>query len=130
MKIRIALVAAALLLTLTGCSGAPANAGDERTAPAATESAAPLVAETTEPEAANPHAAYLDGVRALLPEKTQIPDATDEQLIAAGMAACERLAAGEASDLISVIEGETPNGLGSYNDSGMIVSAARTHLCG
>lgn len=130
MKTRIALVAAALLLTLTGCSAAPANAGGERTAPTVTESAAPLVAETTEPVAESPHAAYLDGVRALLPEDTQIPNATDEQLVAAGEAACERLAAGEPSDAISVIDGETPNGIGYFNDSGMIVSAARTHLCG
>ncbi|QLD10885.1 DUF732 domain-containing protein [Microbacterium oleivorans] len=73
--------------------------------------------------------AFLAAVRENLPENTQIPDATDEQLLAAGADACEQIAEGTPGDQISVIENEQLGVLGTYDDSGAIVSAARTNLC-
>ncbi len=125
----LALLAA---LTLTGCAEAASNAAENRSSTPTTETAAPLVAETAEaeePTVTDVEATFLDAVRATLPAETQIPDATDEQLLAAGVQACERLAAGESSDAMSLIEGETPNGLGYFTDSGMIITAARQTIC-
>lgn len=125
--------AAVLLLALTGCAGGVETPSADRTAPAATspkETAAPLVAET--PAAApseDVDAAFVAAVRASLPPTTQIPNATDQQLIDAGHQACERLAAGEASDQMSVIEGEVAGEGGYYWDSAAIINAARTSLC-
>lgn len=116
-------VAAVLLFVLTGCSAA---AGD---APA--ESAAPLVAESPAASAAGvDEAAFLEDVRENLPANTQIPDATDEQLLAAGADACAQSLAGTSSDDLSVIEGEvrSAGGEGYFVDSGVILSAASRHL--
>lgn len=135
MKIRIALVSAALLLTLTGCAGAPDAAGDERTAPATTESAAPLTAEATEDEAIEAPKAdeqYLTDVRTALTNgrETTIPNATDEQLVQAGQDACEQLAAGTAEGEVRVVEGEQMDEQwGDYRESVIITGIARKHLC-
>lgn len=115
-------VAAVLLFALTGCA-APASE-----TPA--ESVAPLVAESPSASAAGvDEAAFLEDVRENLPTNTQIPDATDEQLLAAGARACEELAAGTPGDQISVVENETPGALGTFDDSGAIVTAASVNLC-
>lgn len=137
MNARIAAAALAVLaaLTLAGCAEAPANAGDERTAPGAAESAAPLVAEDTGPaaaEATSPEAQYLSDVRTALTNgrATTIPDATDQQLVDAGLNACEQLAAGTAEGDVRVVEGEQMDEQwGDYRESVIITGIARKHLC-
>lgn len=59
---------------------------------------------------------------------TQIPDATDAQLLEAGYKACDRIESGEPSEDISLIEGETRT-RGYYMDSGAIITAARVTIC-
>lgn len=125
-------VTALMLITLTGCASAAGDAGDERTAPAASESAAPLVAETpapSDPGGDDAEQAFLDYVRENLPTPTSIPDATDEQLLTAGEDACSRLAAGEPADGMVVVDGEQPWENGYYYDSSAIVGGASRYLC-
>lgn len=115
-------VGAVLLLALTGCS---ASAGD---APA--ESTAPLAAEAPATNSGgSDEAAFLAAVRENLPANTQIPDATDEQLLSAGADACAALDAGTPGDQISVIDGETKNGADLFGDSAAIVTTARQTIC-
>lgn len=123
-----ALLAVGILLT--GCS---AGAEDDSSAAPnqASETPAPLVAE--EPEAAEdstPEAEFLVMIRDMLPEDTSIPNATDEQLVAAGEAACGQMAEGIDFSAVSVIEGEPYNeGMEMYDDSALIASAAMHTLC-
>lgn len=122
---------AAGLIVLTGCTSAP-EPEPETVAEETVETTAPLVAENTEDaEAADtPEAAFLAELRPLLDnDRTQIPNATDEQLLDAGVAACEQIAAGEMPDGVQVIEGEEPAPLGGYQDSGRIGVVANEHLC-
>lgn len=116
------------VLALTGCAGTTTGSvgvGTDKVGPAATD--APLTAESPVSAPAS-DAVFLEEVRANLPAKTQIPNATDAQLLDAGQRACERLAAGEASDQISVVEGEQQQN-GYYYDSAVIITAARATLC-
>lgn len=129
---RITIAAAVLVaLTLTGCAGVADNAADERTAPSSTEPAAPLVAQEPSQDSSADEAAFLQAFRDIQTTYASvIPDATDEQLLDAGYAACERLAAGEASTDITLIEGEERNAQSEmYLDSVSIVGAAVPHLC-
>lgn len=130
MKNRIAALALLAALALTGCAGTAAPEGDERATSAESESAQPLAAETPAAQDDTGAPAFVDAVRESLAPNTQIPDATDEQLIAVGEAACARIAAGESLDGASLIEGEQPNGIGGYDDTNMIIVAAKQHLCG
>lgn len=139
MKTRIAAAVAAALLavTLTGC-GEDTTAQDtekrsfaqsaEQTPEASTP---PLVADPT-PAALSDEdaeAAYLLEVRDRLTKiRTQIPDVTDEQLLAAAQDACDRLAAGESGENMTLIEGETTTN-GYYMDSGAIIISARLTMC-
>lgn len=131
MPKRIAALAAVLVLTLTGCAGGADEAGDVRTAPAVSESSAPLVAEEPSNDTDEAEAAFLDAFRAIQHTYASvIPDATDEQLLAAGYDACERLAAGEVSTDISLIDGEERNAQSEmYLDSVSIIGAAVPNLC-
>lgn len=126
----IAATAAALLL-LAGCSGTTqesvTSTSEPVGSPAATD-AAPLSAQTPEARVDGGEAAFLEAVRANLRPDNVIPDATDEQLIAAGQEACDARAAGQATDTISVIDGEEPVH-GYYRDSLQIVQAAAENLC-
>ena len=125
---RTAALTAVLLLTLTGCAGTPDDAASE--SEHASESAEPLVAET--PRAVvtdDAEAAFLEDVRDSLPANTLIPDATDEQLLAAGWEACDRRASEPVGEDISLIEGEERNEGGIYRDSLVIVGAAWGELC-
>lgn len=124
------LAATALLIVgLTGCSGATDPAPAEPVT--STETAAPLVAETpdAEPVADTPEGVFLAELRDVLKDDTQIPDATDEQLVAAGQDACQQLAEGKGVKDVRVIEGEQPNAAGWYADSGKIASVAERFLC-
>ena len=125
---------AVLLLALTGCAGqaptkAPAASASEE-APA--ETVEPLKATPQDEPAADgtPEEQYLASVREVLdPETTQIPDATDEQLLAAGADACEQIADGTLPDKVRVIEGEQPDDAAYYVDSMIIGGAASKTLC-
>lgn len=101
MPKRIAALAVLLVLTLTGCSGASDQAGDESPSPVATETATPTAAPTPSetPEAA-PTAtvattpaeeAFLAVVLSdLAGEETAL---TEQQALDAGHYACEQIAA-------------------------------------
>ncbi|MCC2030607.1 hypothetical protein [Microbacterium allomyrinae] len=104
--------------------------------PAPTDTTGPLVAE--EPSEGRDEAAFLAFVRlrqATYP--TQIPNATDEDLIATGDIACARLSDGLAEgktdaqivDGLSVIEGEAKSDAGYFSDSGVIIASAQMNLC-
>jgi hypothetical protein len=124
-------VAVLVALTLTGCAGTPDNAGDERTAPGTSESAAPLVAETSSAPAEDlsDDELFLSRVREELPENTVIPDASDEQLLAAAQQACEQMNSGTDVAAVQVIEGEQPNGLDIYESSAKIAAVAKDIYC-
>ena len=133
MNARSAVAALAVLsaLTLTGCAGSVESPAAESTAPAATESAAPLVAEgePTEATDAEAEAAFLVEVRDRLGKiRTQIPDVTDEQLIESAYEACEALAPNLTGEDLSLIDGETRTN-GHFMDSSAIIVAARLTMC-
>lgn len=127
MRARFGVIAVAAVLALTGCSGtAGAEPEAVETTPPATS--APLTAESPE-SAPSGEAAYLEAVREALPANTVIPNATDEQLLAAGQEACEVLASGADTMTVSLIEGEPTSEAGYYNDSGAIITSASVFLC-
>ncbi|MEV8023404.1 DUF732 domain-containing protein [Microbacterium sp. NPDC080220] len=128
MRARAGIITAGFVaLALTGCSGAVGGEPEavETTPPA---SSAPLTAGTPA-SAPSGEAAYLEAVREALPADTVIPDATDEQLIAAGEEACAVLADGGDTVATSLIEGEPTSEAGYYNDSSAIFTAAAISLC-
>lgn len=131
MPKRIAALAAVLVLTLTGCAGVADDAGDERTAPAASESSEPLVAEPTADaeQPASPDEEYLTRIRAELPDDTVIPNATDEQLLTAAEDACAQIANGTDVLAVQVIEGEQANDLGYFESSAKIGAIAAEVYC-
>lgn len=129
-------VTALILVSLTGCTSTDDGAGTEPVGFAnvqqdATPMPEPLVAETPGAESTVDEADFLAEARSRFTTATQIPDATDEQLIEAGWAACAYLEAGNNPDDLTVIEGETRN-LGEdgyFMDSAAIATAAVMHLC-
>lgn len=126
-----AVLALTIGLALAGCAGTPQEPAGDTSKPAAspTETTAPLVAETPTPDASSPEAQFLTLVRAGMQPDTIIPDATDEQLLEAGNSACEQMRAGTPATEIRLIDGEQPNGLGTYVDSQNIASSAHTAMC-
>lgn len=130
-KVTAAVLAALVALALTSCASVGESGGGDRSASKTSESAEPLMAkENPEPApAATPDAIFLERVRAYLPEDTIIPDATDEQLLVAGEAACKQMNSGVDSAAVSVIEGETPNGLDIHESSAAIAVAAKETYC-
>lgn len=130
---RIALTAL-IVLTLTGCAGtvsSDASEPQDAAQAAPSETTAPLTAQkSSEQTDADAEAAYLSTVRERLSRiVSQIPDATDEQLLAAGYDACDRLADGESSEGMSVIQDEQKSKHGYYSDSGHIITSATLTLC-
>lgn len=130
----IAATAALLLLALTGCTGSPASTSSRMPVMSdgatqfPTNTPKPLVAETQAPAAASGDAQYLKDVRKALTNgrQTQIPNASDEQLIKAGHDACAAVAAGTPEAKVTVIEGETfDDNWGGYMDSSIILTIAR-----
>lgn len=124
---------AALLLGLVGCSAAPEETStEEPTTRAETLTAEPVEEKS---EQGTPEEAYLAAMRERLAEDrppieaTQIPNATDEQLLEAAAAACEQLASGTVHDEVRVIEGEEPNQLGRHIDSSDIALYASEFIC-
>ena len=128
---------AALLLLLVGCSASGESEGVTLSAaPVMTASeapAAPLTAETPATAASDasttPEAAFLAKIRDVLPDDTSIPNASDDQLVAAAYDACNQMATGLDSTLVSVINGEQKDSLGYYRDSARIGSVAKQTIC-
>lgn len=94
-----------------------------------TENPEPLVAETSSPEASEADTRFLEYVRSELLPTTQIADATDEQLIAAGHEGCEQVKAGVPLEDIRLVEGEAPTAAGYYMDTSAIFSGAQMAYC-
>lgn len=131
MKNRIAALTLLAALALTGCAGTAAPEVDERATSAESESAAPLVAESPSPDAeVGTDEAYLAAVRDALEANggSSIPDASDEQLLAAGADACEQMRGGTELKEVRVVQGEQPTEIG-YVTSGLIAGGAAKHLC-
>lgn len=128
----IAATAAVLLLALTGCTGTPASTSSglpvmsDSATQWPTASPEPLVAETQQPAAASGDEQFLKDVRKALTNgrQTQIPNASDEQLIKAGRDACAASASGTPDGQISVVQGESA-GDGSLRDTDIILMIAR-----
>jgi hypothetical protein len=136
MKRGLIAAGAVAMLLLTGCTAQvaaePAASSAAPSTSAATDAAAPLVAEAptaASSAASTPEAAFLAQVREVLPADTSIPDATDEQLLTAGEAACEQMTAGTDFSAVSVIEGEQADDLGIHQDSALIAAVARKTIC-
>ena len=129
-------VTAVFVLGLTGCAGANGSATAERTAPETSEPATP--SETPEPLKAESPATEADADQLFLAEArdrlsglgsaTTIPNASDEQLIAAGHEACDALMNQQPFNDVSVVQGEE-RVQGSYLDSAAIASAAILYFC-
>jgi hypothetical protein len=135
-KVTAAVLAALVVVALTGCAGSAPGAGDERAAPAATESATPvesavpLSAEAAAPEISDADTVFLAYVRKTLLPDTQIPNATDQQLIDAGHEACRQLETGVALEDVRVVEGETAHpSTGAFYDTSAILSGAILSYC-
>lgn len=126
----------ALVVALTSCSNstdttAPSTepVGFANVETDTTPTPEPLVAET--PTVNDPNEElFVSETRGRLTSATQIPNATDQQLIDAGWAACEWIASGQSTDDMTVIEGETRlTEADYYQDSQAIAVAAVMHLC-
>ncbi|MCT2085033.1 DUF732 domain-containing protein [Microbacterium enclense] len=137
MKRGLIAAGAVAMLLLTGCTAGgeaePAASSSPTVASPSAQAAAPLVAEApsaSPSEASTPEAAFLAQVREVLPADTVIPNATDEQLLAAGASACDQMAQGTDFSQVSVIEGEQMNELEVYPESGLIAAVARKTICG
>lgn len=126
------------LLVFTGCAGTPATDSPaapqtqvEQPAETPATEPEPLVAEAPDaPDATNDRdAAFVALVRAKLLPDTQIPNATDEQLIAAGRDACEQVADGVKLEDVRVVDGEKPYPNGIYYDTSAILNAALSAYC-
>lgn len=129
MKRGLIAAGAVAMLLLTGCTASEAASDGTGSSEAPSASAASLVAETPAAVADGGETAFLTEVRAKLRPDNVIPNATDEQLLAAGQKACEVLKTTPNTNAVSLIEGEPANGLGYYTDSGVIITVARGTLC-
>lgn len=135
-KVTVAVLAVLVAVALAGCGATTTGSGDVPTGPATTESAAPVAssaplrAETSPPDVSDADGAFLAYVRkALLPE-TQIPNATDRELVDAGHEACRQLEAGVALEDVRVVEGETAHpSTGAFYDTSAILSGAILSYC-
>ncbi|MFF8186117.1 DUF732 domain-containing protein [Microbacterium sp. NPDC016588] len=115
------------LLMLTGCTGdeppEPENGGSYVPAPAVADPTATATPPGT------PETDFLTIVRANTPAGSPLAGVPDEQVVAAGNAACERLGAGDAPETITVIDGEQPDDAGGFPESSVIVDAATRTMC-
>lgn len=137
-KVTAALIAALALIALTGCAaatdaapqGTPPPTASETTQPSSESTSEPLAAKTTEPSTDDADTKFLAYVRETLLPETQIPNATDEQLIAAGHDACKQLQSGVALEEVRVVEGESAHpSTGAFYDTSAILSGAILNYC-
>lgn len=133
-KITTLAATALLAITLSACGDDAAPTSGENTSAQSrsqsseAETPEPLVAETP---ASDADALFLAEARdrlAGLGSATTIPNATDEQLIAAGHEACDALINQQPFNDVSVIEGEE-RVQGSFLDSAAIASAGILYFC-
>lgn len=147
MKTRIAAIATAAVLVIGGGTAYALTSNDQpepietvtstptptdTTTPEATAESEPIVAESPAPPVAadDPEAMFLLEVRTRLARiQTQIPNVTDEQLLAAAYEACEILAPNQTGEDLSLIEGEERSPHGYYQDSSAIIVSARITIC-
>lgn len=137
-KAAAGIAAMVLAISLSGCGedAIPVGAGENTasqsrsSSPSETPAPEPLTATASEPSTESDlDAAFLAEAHTRLASiRSQIPDATDDQLLAAGNEACERLATGESGEEMTLIEGEETTG-GYYMDSSAIIIAARLTIC-
>ena len=125
-------VAVLVALTLTGCAGTPEAAPSkprEASETATVETPEPTVAPlTAAPVPEGVDAAFLAEIRKRTDVAT-IAQATDDQLIAAGHAACDAFAADPNIESLRLIEGEVPQEDGRYFDSIVIGTHAAMYMC-
>ncbi|MDR6867538.1 hypothetical protein J2Y69_002142 [Microbacterium resistens] len=124
--------AALLLLTLTGCASTPTGTAGETTAPGAstpspTATVAPLTVAPAPPPS-DVEATFLFELRKRT-DMQVVVDASDEQLLAAGHAACDALAVTPDIDALRLVEGEVPRDNGRYFTSVVIGTHAQTFMC-
>lgn len=136
-KVTAAIAALVLVFVLAGCGEAETDGNADRASSTAanestepTPSAAPLSAETPQPlNAEEAEVAFLVEVHDRLAKiQSQIPNATDQQLVTAAQEACDRLESGESGENMSLIDGEEETN-GYFMDSGAIIIAARLTMC-
>lgn len=97
MKIRVGVVLALLLLSLTGCSGTPESAGEERTAPQASDSPAAVETETpAEPELTEIEHEWVDN------ETWETLGLEKNHLLESAQLACDEFAAGKTAEEVSL----------------------------
>lgn len=94
-----------------------------------TETPEPLTAETPESDPSAVDEAFLEYVRSEVLPTTQIADATDEQLIAAGHEGCQQIRDGVPLEDIRLVEGEEPTSAGYYMDTSAIFNGALYNYC-
>lgn len=137
IKTAVAVVAALLAVTLSGCGDDSATSSEEsagvqsRSQSVETETPEPLASEV-EAESETPSEAdakFLAYVRDNLLPQTQIPDASDEELISAGHEACEQLDAGTAFEDVRVVDGEQAHENGAFYDTSAIMNGAIVAYC-
>lgn len=137
MPKRIAALAVLLVLTLTGCAGAPGDAGESTPAPVGTASASPSAAPTP---SATPEAVPTVSV-ATTPEEeaylaVTLPDLagwgtvlTEQEALDAGRFACEQIAALPAGHTIIDRYEIQPLPGDTEAANSVIVREAITHFC-
>jgi len=141
MKRALVALTVAVGLALAGCAATTGTAGQPA---GSTPAAAPTPTETVEPLVAEKPAETTyaskdeEFIAKLMHEReiriggfdTQIPNATDEQLVAAAHDACDQLPDLDYDPAKAhVIEGETANSLGIYPDSALIAGIAMLVYC-
>lgn len=132
MKKLVGVVAA--VLVLAGCTAAPSGDGDEAPDSSSQRVAPEETSAPAEPEAVWPYTVREDGENIYLGALRNqglwgMDDATDEELIAYGHAACEQLAAGVGYDDVEVIPTDYPSEpYVGWNDRSLTGLASET-LC-
>ncbi len=135
MKIRIAALALLAVLALSGCAEGATETAASSERSTAQEAAVsgpsePLAAETPTPAPqAESDDAFVAWVRDHLRPDNIIPNATDEQLVAAGQDGCAQIRSEVAPDDLTVIAGEERDGGGYFRESSIIITGARMFLC-
>lgn len=135
MKRGLVALAAVALLLLSGCTNTvtsetvtvtPGSSGTFSDGDTTVE-VEPLTAET--PASSDDDASFLSTVRSELRSDNVIPNASDEQLLAAGQKACDAIDAGADTLALSLIDGEKTDASGFYPDSAVIIASARATIC-
>lgn len=140
-KTATATAALLLAITLSACGDDSASESGEsagvQSRSRSVESETPETTQTESPEEPSDDsptdpeadAKFLEYVRDNLLPQTQIPDATDEELISAGHEACDQLDAGTALEDVRVVDGEQAHENGAFYDTSAIMNGAIVAYC-